>query len=307
MRGPEMDTIIGTQLPSFQRAIGTSNIFWWLERYKAFEQLTDNGFAEMPIDPVYLDLHAPRIYEGLRRIVTSPYRDSFQIPLKRIDELPEDMENGLLHRSDDEYKWVFHYFATIEEVLRWQNAPVGDFMECLDSASELDFASFRIWAAVGALFDKYAPGAMVSGGSMAMRFADGKRVSRLIDYLLHEHRAEAPDAKVHTDRGGGTTHWESTHPGLTLWNKQNEAIRRDETNRGSVLLFLARKFATITGGKYGPGVFHGVRDVDRSTRREDRRAIISFNHPTLTEQEVTWHNEQKARGYFSPQSGQYVL
>ncbi len=302
-----METIIGTQLPSFQRAIGTSNIFWWLEHYKVFDQLTETGFAEVPIDSMYLDVHAPRIYEGFGRIVTSPYRNLFQIPMQRNDELLENMENGLLQRNDDEDKWILHYFATIEEVLRWHGAPVQDFMECFDSTSELDYASFRIWAAVGALFDRYAPNAMGSSSSMAMRFADGKRVSRLIDYLLHESRAEAPDAKVHTDRGGGTTHWESTHPGLVLWDKQGKSVRRDETNRGSVLLFLGRKFATITGGKYGPGVFHGVRDTDRNTRRENRRAIISFNHPTLTLKEVKWHNAQKKQGYFSPNSTNHVV
>lgn len=299
-----MDALLDVPMPRFADAIRGATIYDWLKKGRAVEQIIENGFAELKIDPALLEHHAPRIYEGLGRMIIEP--ESFMHLPSRNDELPEDMESGLMKRDDDELKWQFHSYVGIESVLRSRKAPVHNFTEFFQSANELDEAAFYICCALALQFDERNQGDYE--GSMAKSVIEGKRVLRCLLYLLHQRRKAAPDAKAHTDRGWGSVHWISSHPGLKMINRHGKVISVRETDPDTVLIFPGRKFGTLASGRWGYGTVHGVRDENRSARRGDfRKAIVSFVHSALNEAQRARHLEYLDKGYFKPNDMQLVI
>ncbi len=305
-----MDGSFRTLLPNFAQAIGGKNIYDWLKSGKAFEQIMEQGYAELALNPAFLNAHAPNVYRGMEYIINSSLRDRYKIALERNDEFGEDVESGLMYREDDESKFQLHWFLGMETILRRQGAPVEPLMEMFTSTQELDTAAFHIACNLALLFDEFNERATRKyEGCLAMRYASGLRLTRILDYQPHIHRAAAPDAKAHIDRCGFTSpHWESTHPGLVLFDRNGKAIRANETDRGTVLIFPDRKMGIIGRNSWFDyaGTVHGVRDEERSTRSGDnRRAIVSFVHPTLTREDVRYYTANKKR--FDPDPALYPI
>lgn len=298
-----MDALSNLRLPTFAEAVG-GDLYLWLEREKMFEQFMDRGFGEAQIDPRYLEAHAPRIYAGLSSIAKSANRSRYEVRQPRLDECEEDMESGLMHRDDDECKDQIHYFRGYREVLRAQGVPqdeLATLAEFFRSSDELDRSAHEVYCALGARFDRHNESLAHANryeGSLAMRFADGKHLLRMLDYLKRGAVAvsERPDAKVHVDRSGATLHFESTHPGLVVWDRNGKPHRMQETKRNTVLLFPSRKMAHVVHWLGTPGAAHGVLDPARNSRAdENRKALVAFPHCTLTPAEVASLKERLRR------------
>lgn len=307
-----MDAMTSTRLPTFADAVGGS-IHRWLGHERVFDQFMELGFAEASIDPRYLESHAPRIYHGLSQIARSAHRDRYEVSHPRLDEFGEDMESGLMRRDDDECKDQIHYFHGYLEVLRAQGVPdeeleqLGEFFA---SSDELDRAGQDVFSALGVYFDRHnesLPLCKRYRGSLAMRFSDGKHLLRMLDYLKRGSSAPPagrPDAKVHVDRSGATLHFESTHPGLVVWDKAGRPHRMNETRRDTVLLFPSRKMAHVVRWLGTNGIAHGVLDPSRDQRQdENRKALVAFPHCTLSKAETASLAENLTR--YKPNPADY--
>ncbi len=257
------------------------------------ETILHQGYVEFPIEERFLRPRLEIIRSGMERITEDPGLAKL-FPWRVLEEdhygKAYAQEVGLVLRTDDEHKWIFHYaidahFEDMPEVRR----DVG-LREFFDAHRELDARARENVLAIAASVDILNAKLGAYNGSMVERFSRGRIISRDLRYL--RAYPGKSDAFPHLDRGGITNHWGASQTGLMVHTPFDEWKRIDETTCSKVGLFPGRKFGAISHGKLGRGTLHGVK-YDR-LEDVDRYSHISFAHPVSDANEAAWLLERDA-------------
>ena len=251
------------------------------------ETVLKNGYVEISIEQQFLRPRLEIVRKGMERISDDPaLAKLFPWRIHEQDAYGEKyaQEIGLVKRTDDEHKWIFHYTpeTLFEEIPEVQADPELQKFFCalrdLDSRGRLHARMFAT------SFDDKNSELKAYTGLLSARLSRGRAITRVLRYL----RAfpGTADAFTHIDRGAITNHWGASHTGLYVYRPDGSRERVDETSNNSVVLFPGRKFAALAEGKLGLGTPHGVK-YDRKID-EDRYSFITFVHPVSSKNEADW-------------------
>lgn len=250
------------------------------------EKMLAEGFLQIEYDPSFLAEHVPPILEGLERMTKSDDRDAFAADIFGYDEVGWKHDSGLYRRNEREQKWFFHCYKETSSRMMDRGAPVrkyGDFFLAMDALNRRALLHAQI---LSMMYDEYhAALGRTLPYSLRKAFENGYSVTRGLAYL--ERALGKPDATLHFDRDGWTTHWWASRQGLIALSRLLKKIRILEVEFDRICVFGGKKFGGITEYEYGIGLPHGVVDTAReSGATDDRFGIVSFVHPTLTPEEA---------------------
>jgi len=249
--------------------------------HDAADTIATRGFAEIDIDPSILAEHMPIIRDGMRTMTNdASIHEIFAQQILKQDEMGWDQEAGLIYRDDAERKYFFHYQSPPAIWPFPDDATQKRFTPFLESCKALTTQA-RMYAQLVAFhFEREY------GISLSRNVTDANAVTRVLRYLpLVGNRAGNADAYAHMDRAFFTIHWWASEEGLVLFDREGASHRIAEKAWDRVAIFPGKKFYGLTGGKYGMSGIHGVRD-SRTERTDDRIAIVTFVHATLTPKAV---------------------
>lgn len=252
----------------------------------AWTNIFAKGFVEFEIEPTFLERTGPVIQEGLMRMSNNrAHHTPFKEVILQKDEVGWPQDSGLVQRSDDEKKWFFHYCGDLTySHLVASGAPVHEY-DNFFRALAMTNARARIYAYE--LARAYDGQFSCPSGPLVPRVKNAFCLTRALRYMPREE-TEDYDANIHFDRGFVTSHWMSTQPGLALFGPDGRKYEAQETSPSHVTLFPSKKFAAVTRGKHGYGTAHGVKNKLRHTATEDRFALVSFVHISLSDDDATW-------------------
>ncbi len=239
------------------------------------------GFTEISVDPSLLAECLPVIKDGIRRMTDDKEaRESFPYTVLRKDETGEDLDAGLAIVRDDETKDYFHYCK--EHTWRLETNLERSFVPFLEACAAL---TTRAEANVQALVQSIDA---MHRTHFAEHFRNQYVVTRILRYRRLKEQPVVVDAHSHFDRDAITHHWWASHPGLVIFDANDQACRVDETSWDRAALFPGKKFLGLTGGAFGLTGLHGVRDSRARNSVDDRIAIITFVHCSLPPSAVQW-------------------
>ncbi|MBL8158341.1 hypothetical protein JNK62_02315 [bacterium] len=250
------------------------------------ETFLRQGFLQIRYDPSVLAEHTPAIINDVRRMIDGEDRDAFAADIFGRDEVGWQHDSGLYRRSEREQKWFFHCFKETADRMIARAAPVDRYTDLFHAMEDLNRRSLGIATLVGTLLDEYhAANGIQVPYSLEQSFIGGACVTRTLRYL--ERAVGKPDATAHIDRAGITVHWWGSRQGLVVIDESGTRHRILETEYDTICIFPGKKFGAITKYAYGHGTLHGVVDTAReSGATDDRFAVVSFVHPTLTKEEA---------------------
>lgn len=253
--------------------------------------LYDNN-AQIDIDPKLLMHAMPVISNGIHALIgDAEAREFFRSRILGRDEVGWESDVGLYRRSDREQKWFFH--ELLEKPIWDETHPVFlRYREFIETVRLVAQRSKDLVHAIAREMDEQL--GLCPEDGLAASIAAGRMMARVLCYLEDQEQEKA-DATSHFDRSGFTVHAFSTHPGLVLIDNAGNEVRVAETDPSKVAVFVGKKFAGFTGGHYGYGCIHGVRDPRRGVQKqyERRVALVLFAHPKLTERMAAWIRDHK--------------
>lgn len=253
------------------------------------EAILNNGYVEIEINPNFLRPRLKAIQAGLERITDSPKLAAL-FPWRVLEQdaygQKYAQEVGLVLRTDDEHKWIFHYtpdakFERMPEVRR--DPHLCDFF---DAHRDLDEKARKHAFMLATSLDEKNREINAYKGSLVHRISRGRIISRDLRYL-RAHPGKS-DAFPHLDRSLLTNHWGATQTGLMVRTPgaNGQWKRVDERSCSSVGMFPGRKFGAVSRGSLGFGTLHGVK-YDR-LEDVDRYSFISFIHPASNAGDATF-------------------
>lgn len=252
-----------------------------IEEAGGIEEYLSRGFLQIKYDPSVLAESVPFVTDGLRRLIDFD-QEAFAADVFGYDEVGWKHDSGLYRRNVREQKWFFHCFKETCDRMVARGAPVGKYACFFMTMEDLNQRGLEIARIVSRMFDEYhEANGIPMPCLLADHFVNGYCLTRGLRYLKRE-RGKA-DATAHFDRGGCTIHWWGSRQGLIVVDKEEQQHRVLETEYDTVCIFPGKKFGGITEHRYGCGTLHGVIDTERDAgSAEDRFALVTFAHPTLT-------------------------
>lgn len=259
----------------------------------ALDAFLRRGFAELPYDPSHLARHIPVITDGMRRLAGDELAQRLMAERTiRHDEAGWKQEAGYVKRTDEEYKEFFHHQSP---PVAWPDDPhLRAYAEFIDACGEMT----RLAKAVALSFaaDLEAAELLPDDGEIPLSSAIGRSnaVTRILRYPpLPAERGNHAEAYAHFDRSCMTIHWWASHEGLVIFDREGRMQRVHERAWDRIAVFPGKKFYGLTGGRFGNLGIHGVRDARGTGRSDDRFALVTFVHATLTEDAVALIHKRK--------------
>jgi len=250
------------------------------------ERFLERGFIELPYDPALLAAHVPTIRDGMRLLADDTYAQRLLAERTiRHDEVGWKQDAGYVKRTDQEYKEFFHHQSL---PVTWPDDPhLRLYAEFIDACGAMTRMAKKL---VSSFVERLELAELIRDSNerpLSSHVARSNAVTRVLRYPpLPPERGAHTEAYAHFDRSFMTVHWWASHEGLVVFDREARPHRIAECAWDRVAVFPGKKFYGLTGGTHGHLGIHGVRDARGTGRSEDRFALVTFVHATLTEDAV---------------------